>query len=562
MFFLNKLNKFIKKNYMLILVFIALLFCGYMFFKQVKEGFEGDKEYVVDDVDISFKYNGNGPYYLTNHTYNKKDYVTFKNKKTPNEKISIVDDRIKLNDRFLTLKGTDSGGPHEYRKGKYNYDYFDVTYGTKENSPRISFSPTLAISVNNTVYYLNWTTDTSIREELYPNDTSGKYVPQWRTKYNNGTNDITGEKFNINKLDDIIKTARAAKKAAATKPTTTATKPTTTPTTTATTAATTTAATTTATTIGRALATTASGKPTKPADKVPLNQIASEPLKYKYEHDLNQVDCIEKCLDEKEYSDSVCIESCAEYNKNRFQRLEQCHFRPYGLTTGRCQEHCEEYYNLFGFKNDEDKKLCSSDCKNVCDSCKNGDCKWTQFSKDDTFPYELVVSGISGNNRVVLLWEKPEFLVEQYIIMYFEKEMERNSGVNIIKIRPGDTNLKLNTDENMYEFTIDRLANNKTYVFGVSVQMNNKALTRMSNRLVLTPNIISAEINQTEEEPSNNNVVKLSRSEIFEQGIQEQWRKSSTQDIMNKFVKEEQESVRSLFEYLAKSPLEIDLRFS
>ena len=286
---------------------------------------------------------------------------------------------------------------------------------------------------------------------------------------------------------------------------------------------------------------------------------ATEPAKgkeYTYTGDVSQIDCIEKCLDANVES-KVCFDKCGKWAVHKQKELETCKYNPGGITPEDCKTRCEEYYKIV----DPENTTCIKSCESKCNSCNSSRCKWLQYGDVTEFPYKLSIFGVPGNGKVTVNWEKPPYDVKKYIIMYFEEEKQNESGVSFIEVYGNECK-----DDKYCTYTITGLTNNKNYVIGVSIIFQNDNVTRTSERLVLRPEEIVRQLNETEEErdtltPSNS-VQSRTPSQILTNALRAEQSRARSQKIIRDFKESEEEQVSSLFSYLAKSPINLEFKLS
>ena len=142
-------------------------------------------------------------------------------------------------------------------------------------------------------------------------------------------------------------------------------------------------------------------------------------------NDLSHKHCIAVCLDSR--SPTVCERDCDDWAVKRGEEIEECIFRPGGLTPGDCKKRCEDYYDLLGTS-----EICKDECEAKCRECSDvQQCKWLSFKTNNEFPYQLSIFGVARNTTADISWEKPPFPISKYIIVYFQENRQHESGVNI-----------------------------------------------------------------------------------------------------------------------------------
>ena len=267
--------------------------------------------------------------------------------------------------------------------------------------------------------------------------------------------------------------------------------------------------------------------------------------------------CIDQCLNE-DYPPQVCLRDCEKWDIQHNKKLENCFFRPGGLTPGDCKTRCEDYYNIV----DPNDTICKSTCEDVCKKCDTADCKWTNFQSEEEFPYQLSIFGVASNGKVTLSWEKPPYAVKKYIIMYFEEEQQHTKGV-YFEEKLGN---ECNKNETYCSHVVTGLINNKNYIMGVSVIFQSNDVTRMSNRLVMRPTrIITNEVEQSEKSKENKQESKAQTrtpAQILSAALLREKRKANSQKILTDFKKSQAEQISDLFSYLATNPINLQFKLS
>ena len=273
--------------------------------------------------------------------------------------------------------------------------------------------------------------------------------------------------------------------------------------------------------------------------------------------DVTHENCIEHCLNE-DYPPKVCLRDCEKWAIQHNKKLENCFFRPGGLTPGDCKTRCEDYYNIV----DPNDTICKSTCEDVCKKCDTADCKWTNFQSEEEFPYQLSIFGVASNGKVTLSWETPPYAVKKYIIMYFEEEQQHTKGV-YFEEKPGS---ECNKNESYCSHIVAGLTNNKNYIMGVSVIFQSNDVTRMSNRLVMRPTrIITNEVEQSEKPKENKQESKAQTrtpAQILSAALLREKRKANSQKILTDFKKSQAEQISDLFSYLATNPINLQFKLS
>ena len=273
--------------------------------------------------------------------------------------------------------------------------------------------------------------------------------------------------------------------------------------------------------------------------------------------DVTHENCIDNCLNE-DYPSQVCLRDCEKWSIQHNKKLENCFFRPGGLTPGDCKTRCEDYYNIV----DPNDTICKSTCEDVCKKCDTADCKWTNFQSEEEFPYQLSIFGVASNGKVTLSWEKPPYAVKKYIIMYFEEEQQHTKGV-YFEEKLGN---ECNQNETYCSHVVTGLINNKNYIMGVSVIFQSNDVTRMSNRLVMRPTrIITNEVEQSEKPKENKQESKAQTrtpAQILSAALLREKRKANSQKILTDFKKSQAEQISDLFSYLATNPINLQFKLS
>jgi len=271
--------------------------------------------------------------------------------------------------------------------------------------------------------------------------------------------------------------------------------------------------------------------------------------------DVSHSKCLEKCL--KDRVPFNCLGHCEKWALQHNKKLETCFFRPGGLTPGDCKTRCEDYYSLF------DDSICSKTCETVCNSCETSNCKWTNFQSEEEFPYQLSLFGVPSNEKVTISWEKPPYVVQKYIIMYFEEEKQHETGVKFIE-KYGSA-----CDNGEYcSQKISGLTNDKNYIIGVSAIFQNGSMTRMSNRLVMRPEDIPDNNEEEEEDNTTNNTTQNTTvqtqtpTRILAGALLREKRKANSQKILTDFNKSQSEHISDLFSYLATNPINLQFKLS
>ena len=273
--------------------------------------------------------------------------------------------------------------------------------------------------------------------------------------------------------------------------------------------------------------------------------------------DVTHGNCIDHCLNE-DYPPQVCLRDCEKWAIQHNKKLENCFFRPGGLTPGDCKTRCEDYYNIV----DPNDTVCKSTCEDVCKKCDTADCKWTNFQSEEEFPYQLSIFGVASNGKVTLSWEKPPYAVKKYIIMYFEEEQQHTKGV-YFEEKLGN---ECNQNETYCSHVVTGLINNKNYIMGISVIFQSNDVTRMSNRIVMRPTrIITNEVEQSEKPKENKQESKAQTrtpAQILSAALLREKRKANSQKILTDFKKSQAEQISDLFSYLATNPINLQFKLS
>jgi hypothetical protein len=174
--------------------------------------------------------------------------------------------------------------------------------------------------------------------------------------------------------------------------------------------------------------------------------------------------------------------SVSIYNNNSLEKTifvnyknasirEQCRFIPSGETIFDCIREC----------NDSKFFSCGiSECKNICNNCKNKECKWNvvDIEKMNKFkPSAINIKGFSGDKQIKLTWIKPLSsypIISYYIIL---ENIQRDKQFDMY-VYDGK--------EDMIEFIISNLQNTIPYKFYV-FSKNSSGVSDVSNSVTIIP---------------------------------------------------------------------------
>lgn len=147
-----------------------------------------------------------------------------------------------------------------------------------------------------------------------------------------------------------------------------------------------------------------------------------------------------------------------------------CKFSPKGETIFECLTHCEN----------EDKNCSVEKCKELCNNCKNLNCKWniSDFNALDQYkPDPPKIKCFSGNGAIKVTWIRPfsRYLPDKYYIIVI------NKSLNTLDIH------QHYSEQEMNEYIISGLQNSSLYDIKV-VSKNKYGASEESNLETIIPN--------------------------------------------------------------------------
>jgi hypothetical protein len=147
-----------------------------------------------------------------------------------------------------------------------------------------------------------------------------------------------------------------------------------------------------------------------------------------------------------------------------------CIFSPRGETIMHCYNIC----------NSEEKNCSEGRCKEICNNCKNLDCKWnlSDFNEENKLkPSSAKIKCFSGNKAIKVTWIQPfsRYLPDKYYIIVI------NTNLNTLDIH------QYYSENVMNEYIINGLFNDNLYNIKV-ITKNKYGVSEESNLETITPN--------------------------------------------------------------------------